>query len=79
MRCRAGPAGADTSSSPRQWQADDLETMLLASRRLGVPMVVGSAGDAGSNSRGDLFVGIIQDLAKKRGLARVASAISIPS
>jgi hypothetical protein len=51
------PWGADISSSPLQWQTDDLETMLLASRRLGVPMIVGSAGDTGTNSRVDLFVG----------------------
>jgi hypothetical protein len=37
---------------------------LLASRRLDVPMIVGSAGDTGSNSRVDLFVGIIRDLAR---------------
>jgi hypothetical protein len=70
--CDVGPVplGSDTSSSPRQWQVDDLETMLFASRRLGVAMIVGSAGDTGSNSRVDLFVGIIRDLAKKHGLAR---------
>jgi hypothetical protein len=70
--CDVGPVplGADISSSPRQWQVDDLETMLLASRRLGVPMVVGSAGDTGSNSRVDLFVGMIQDLAEKHRLPR---------
>ena len=70
--CDVGPVplGAYISSSPRQWQVDDLETMLLASRRLGVPMIVGSAGDTGSNSRVDLFVGIIQDLAEKHRLAR---------
>src|SRR5437868_11625504 len=70
--CAVGPVplGADISSSPRQWQMDDLETMLLASRRLGVPMIVGSAGDTGSNSRVDLFVGIIRDLARKHGLPR---------
>ena len=64
--CDVGPVplGSDTSSSPLQWQVDDLETMLLASRRLGVPMIVGSAGDTGANSRVDLFVGIIQDLAR---------------
>ena len=70
--CDVGPVplGADISSSPRQWQIDDLKTMLLASRRLGVAMIVGSAGDTGSNSRVDLFVSIIRDLAKKHGLAR---------
>src|SRR6516162_11855423 len=66
--CDVGPVplGTDTSSSPLQWQTDDIETMLIASRRLGVPMIVGSAGDTGSNSRVDLFVGIIRDLARKR-------------
>jgi hypothetical protein len=70
--CDVGPMplGSDTSSSPLRWQVDDLETMLLASRRPGVPMIIGSAGDTGSNSRVDLFVGIIQDLALKHGLAR---------
>src|SRR5215470_3889337 len=65
-----GPLGSDTSSSPLQWQTDDLETMLTASRRLGVPMIVGSAGDTGTNSRVDLFVGIVKDLARKHGLSR---------
>jgi hypothetical protein len=70
--CDVGPVplGADISSSPLNWQTDDLETMLLASRRLGVPMIVGSAGDTGSNSRVDLFVSIIKELAKKHRLPR---------
>jgi acyclic terpene utilization AtuA family protein len=70
--CDVGPVplGADISSSPLQWQVDDLEEMLLASRRLGVPMIVGSAGDTGTNSRVDLFVCIIRDLAHKHRLAR---------
>ena len=70
--CDVGPVplGSDISSSPLQWQKDDLETMLLASRRLGVPMIVGSAGDTGSNSRVDLFVRLIRDLAEKHGLPR---------
>ena len=65
-----GPLGADISSSPLAWQVQDLETMLLAARRLGVPMIVGSAGDTGTNSRVDLFVGIVQDLARKHALGR---------
>jgi hypothetical protein len=71
--CDVGPVplGSATPSSPLQWQIGDLETILLASRHPGVPMIVGSAGDTGSNSRVDLFVGIIQDLAKKHRLALV--------
>jgi len=62
------PLGSDTSTSPLGWQTHDLEQMLLASRRLGVPMIIGSSGDTGANSRVDLYVGIIRELAAKHGL-----------
>jgi Acyclic terpene utilisation family protein AtuA len=65
-----GPLGADVSSSPLQWQGHDLEHMLLAARRLGVPMIVGSAGDTGSNSGVDRFGGIVKDLACDHRLTR---------
>ncbi len=64
------PLGSDTSTSPEAWQRHDLEQMLLASRKLGVPMVIGSAGDTGSNSRVDRYVAIIQDIARQHGLKR---------
>ena len=64
------PLGTDTSTSPRAWQTHDLEHMLLASRELGVPMIIGSAGDTGTNSRVDLYVQIIKDLAAKHALPR---------
>jgi len=62
------PLGTDTSTSPLGWQTQDLEHMLLASRRLGVPMIIGSAGDTGANSRVDLYVRIIRELAARHGL-----------
>ena len=64
------PLGSDTSTSPQAWQRHDLEQMLLASRKLGVPMVIGSSGDTGSNSRVDRYVAIIQELARTHGLQR---------
>ena len=64
------PLGSDTSTSPEAWQRGDLEKMLLASRRLGVPMVIGSAGDTGSNSRVDRYVAIIKELAQQHGLKK---------
>lgn len=64
------PLGSDTSTSPEAWQRHDLEKMLLASRRLGVPMIIGSAGDTGANSRVDLYVSIIRELAQKHGLKK---------
>jgi hypothetical protein len=65
-----GPLGQDISCSPLAWQTHDLEQMLLGARRLGVPMIIGSAGDTGTNSRVDLFVGIVQELARKHALAK---------
>lgn len=65
-----GPLGSDTSTSPLTWQTQDLEAMLLAARARGVPMIIGSAGDTGSNSRVDLYVGIMQELARKHRLSK---------
>ncbi len=65
-----GPLGADTSASPFEWQKHDLELMLLASRRQGAPMIIGSAGDTGARSRVDMYVQIIKDLAQKHQLPR---------
>ncbi len=65
-----GPLGHDTSVSPEDWQRHDLEHMLLASRKLGVPMIIGSAGDTGTNSRVDLYVRMIQDIARQHGLPK---------
>lgn len=65
-----GPLGLDVCASPRRWQYGDLEEMLIASRRIGVPMIIGSSGDTGSNSRVDLYREMIADIARKHGLAR---------
>lgn len=60
-----GPAalGRDVSVSPVAWQRHDLELMFLASRRQGVPMIIGSAGDTGTRSRVDLYVKMIAEMA----------------
>ena len=63
------PLGNDSCASPRAWQEHDLEEMLLAARSLGVPMIIGSAGDTGTNSRVDMYVEIIRDIAARHKLA----------
>lgn len=65
-----GPSalGEDRSVSMYRWQKHDLELMLLASREQNVPMIIGSSGDTGANSRVDMYVEIIKDLAKKHDL-----------
>jgi hypothetical protein len=66
--CGPVPLGSDGTASPLAWQTHDIEAMLLGARRLGVPMMIGSAGDTGSNSRVDRFVGIVKELAHKHRL-----------
>jgi len=63
------PLGSDTSTAPRAWQLHDLEEMLVASRKLGVPMIIGSAGDTGTNSRVDMYVEMIRDIAARHKMA----------
>jgi hypothetical protein len=65
-----GPLGADTCASPYEWQKHDLELMLVASRKQGVPMIIGSAGDTGTRSRVDRYVAIITDLARQHNLPK---------
>lgn len=65
-----GPLGADKCASLYVWQKHDLELMLLASREQRVPMLIGSAGDTGTNSRVDMYVQIIRDLAKEHNLQK---------
>src|SRR6186713_1839962 len=64
------PLGSDTSTSPLSWQTHDLELMLVASRELRVPMIIGSSGDTGANSRVDLYLRVIRELAQKHRLPR---------
>lgn len=64
------PLGADICTSMKTTQVHDLELMFVESRKLGVPMIIGSAGDTGTNSRVDMYVDIIKDLAKKHGVKK---------
>ncbi len=64
------PLGADLSVGPYEWQVHDLEMMLVAARKQGVPMIIGSSGDTGSNSRVDMYVDIIKKLAKKYNIPK---------
>lgn len=65
----ASALGANRSVSMYKWQKHDLELMLMAAREQEVPMLIGSAGDTGANSRVDMYVQIIKDLAKEHNLA----------
>jgi hypothetical protein len=68
--CGPIPLGSDGSASPLAWQRHDIEAMLVGARRLGVPMMIGSAGDTGTNSRVDRYVAIVQELAHQHRIPR---------
>lgn len=62
------PLGADVCVSHYNWQKHDIELMLVAARQQGVPMIIGSAGDTGTDSRVDMYIEIVRELAKKHNL-----------
>jgi hypothetical protein len=62
------PLGSDLQSSPVAWQRDDLEVILTQCRKLGIPMIIGSSSDTGTNRGVDLYVSLIKDIAKRHAL-----------
>jgi len=62
------PLGSDSCASPYVWQYHDLKHMLVAARTQGIPMIIGSAGDAGSRYGVDLFVDMIRRIAAEESL-----------
>jgi hypothetical protein len=61
--------GIDVSLSLYEWQKHDLELALLAARRQQVPLLIGTAGDTGANSRVDVYVECLRHLAHKHNLS----------
>jgi hypothetical protein len=61
--------GSGAEYNPREWEKHDLRLMLLASRRLGVPMIVGSAGGAGTNAAVDRYVEIVEEITAEESLS----------
>ena len=64
------PLGADTCASLPEHQKHDIALMLLAARRQGVPMIIGSAGDTGTNSRVDMYVEFVRQIAREHKLPK---------
>lgn len=64
------PLGADKCASHPAHQKHDLELMLLAAREQGVPMIIGSSGDTGTNSHVDMYVNFIREIARKHNMKK---------
>jgi len=60
--------GSGEAAAPRLMMESDLETVLLGARALDVPLIIGSAGTAGSSKQVDLVVDTIKRLSIKHKL-----------
>lgn len=60
--------GADTCYFPREWVKHDLRHLLLGSRKLDIPMAVGTAGHMGTDHGVDYHAELIQEIAREEGL-----------
>src|SRR6185436_21094819 len=49
---------------------EELELFLTASRKRGIPLIIGSAGDTGSNRGVNDFVGVIKELAAEHRIPK---------
>jgi len=56
------PLGADKAASDEVWQRHDIEAMVLAARRLGIPLILGSASDTGTDRGVDQYVRLIREI-----------------
>lgn len=66
-----GPShlGAGHAAFPRAAVKRDLRLMLLGARRLGIPLLIGSAGTAGADVHLDWVFGIAKEIAAEDGLS----------
>ena len=65
-----GPVYLGEDTTLGHFVREELDLFLTAARGNGIPLVIGSAGDTGSNRGVDEFVGIIQDLAREHKLPK---------
>ena len=66
--------GSNAEYNPREWEKHDLRLMLKASRQLSVPMIVGSAGGAGTNAGVDRYMEMIREIADEESLGNFTTA-----
>ncbi|MGH3756848.1 acyclic terpene utilization AtuA family protein [Actinophytocola sp.] len=73
----AGPfsLGSGVPAFPRPTVLSDLDIILTGARRLGVPVLIGSAGTAGSDGQVDWTVDIVREIAAQRGFRPRVAAI----
>ena len=65
-----GPVYIGEDTTLGHFVREELELFLTESRRAGIPLVIGSAGDTGTNRGVDEFVGIMKELAREHKIPK---------
>jgi hypothetical protein len=65
-----GPVYLGEDTTLGHFVREELELFLTASRSKGIPLVIGSAGDTGSNRGVDEFVATLKEIARERGIPK---------
>lgn len=74
--------GADAPMNPPEWEEHDLALLLLAARERRIPLVIGSAGGAGTSRGVDDYAAVVRRLAARHRvggfrLARIYSEVPL--
>jgi hypothetical protein len=67
--------GSGKPNYPREAIKHDMAILLVAARRAGIPMIIGSSGTAGLDSQVDLFVDIANEIAVENGFKVRTAAV----
>jgi len=72
------PLGSDQPHSPREWQMHDIELIVRGARELGIPAIIGSASDTGTDRGVDDYVAMVREVVERErlGPVRVAAIYS---
>src|SRR5687768_17754594 len=65
-----GPVYLGEDITLGHFMREELELFLTASRKKKIPLVIGSAGDTGSNRGVDEFVGLIKEIAEEHRIPK---------
>jgi len=62
------PLASGKASSSAEWQKHDIEILLLGARQKGIPLIITSASDTGTNKGVDQYAQIVRDLVTEHRL-----------
>ena len=60
--------GSNEPMNPREWEFFDLELLLVAARERNIPMIIGSAGGAGTTRGVSDYVEMVREISAKHKL-----------